>query len=204
MPRAQCFCDYAGCGGATVDLQTWNRHKRHDASKRVHSALAAATAACKAQDDYIASQVVSLPPSDSPSAPNASAANTRPSFKSSEQKLVAHLLCQLCDIETSLDSLISSTDEQLINIGKPDSSEDVFPMATAISAAHTIQAQLSAIASRAPSVLEAKSSLVTRSVEFITKLDDAKGLWVKHAAEIPIRQESVDPIFHTGKYIPLI
>jgi hypothetical protein len=122
--------------------------------------------------------------------------------KSSAQKVVAQLLYQLRDIESSLDSLIIWTDEQLSKLGKPKPFKDMFPLLCSISKARTIQAQLTSINSRAASVQETKASLFARSSELITKVEDAQRLWNKHTEELPIQRDSpVDSAFSTGKSI---
>ena len=189
-----------------VDLQTFNNHKCRDSSKRARNAITSTTTICQAQDDSITSHLASLSLSDYAAAPVAenTASSTRPSNlgKSTAQKLVAQLLYQLRDIESSLDSLITSTDEQLSKLGKPETSRDIFPLLCSISNACTIQTQLTSITSRAAPIQETKASLLARSSELITNLEDAKRLWNKHTEELPIRGDfPVDTIFSTGKPI---
>ena len=205
MPRVPCFCDFAQCGGAFVDPQTFNRHKRHDSSKRFRDALTTATTACKSQDDAIAVHLASLSISDrltDPIVVQSATVNTssRHFGRSAEQKQVAESLYQLRDIETSLDDLITFVDGKLGNTGNPSASSVVFPLLSSISTARTIRTQLAGITSRAVSVQEAKSSLLVRSGEIVTKLEDAKRSWNKHAEDFPVQEDfTSDSIFNTGK-----
>jgi len=80
-----------------------------------------ATTACKSQDDAIAIHLASLSISDhlnDPIVMQSVTANTssRHFGKSAEQKQVAELLYQLCNIETSLDNLITFVDGKLGSI----------------------------------------------------------------------------------------
>ena len=207
MPRLPCFCKFAECGGAVVDSRTFDRHKRNDLSKHVQNAIAAATTACKSQDDAIAEHLASLSlsrdhPINSNSAPlhQSTTSNSQFSGKSTEQKLVEKPLCQLRDIETLLEDLIASVDGNLGGIGTPDAAKDAFPLLSAISTARTLQSQLSGITSRAASVQETKQSLLARLGEVVTKLEAAKHSWNVQAKGLPPREEyPSDTTFGTSK-----
>jgi hypothetical protein len=205
MPRVPCFCNFAQCGGATIDSQTFDRHKRHDLSKRVRDTISIAANACKNQDDAITAHFASLSLSSGDST-NSSARSTTintslsMSGKSSEQKRVEESLYQLRDIETSLDDLISLVDENLSRVGHPRAANDVFPLLSQVSTARRIQSQLSGIASRAAPVRETKSSLLARLGEVVTRLDSAKRSWRMRAEGLAVPTDfSSDATFSTGK-----
>jgi hypothetical protein len=184
-----------------VDSQTFDRHKRHEASKRVQDAFAATTAACKSQDDAIAAHLASLSLSSKhPTNLLAPLRGSPSSFsgKSTEQKRVEESLYQLRDIETSLDNLITSVDGKLGQIGYPGAANDAFPLLSSISTSRMIQAKLSGITSRAASVREAKSSLQVRLGELVTRLEAEKHSWSKHAKALPTPPDFSDTIFSTG------
>lgn len=207
MPRLPCFCKFAGCGGTVVDSKTFDRHKRHDLSKHVQDTIAAATTACKRQDDTIAEHLASLSLScDHPTNLNSAAplqstsSSSRFSGKSTKQKLVEESLCQLRDIETLLEELITSVHAKLAGIGTPGAANHTFPLLSAISTARTIRTQLSGIKSRAASVQEAKSSLLVRLGEIVTTLEAANHSWKTQAKDLPLREESPSKSsFQTGE-----
>jgi hypothetical protein len=134
----------------------FDQHKRHDLSKRVRDTLTSATAACKNQDNAIAAHLASLSLSSdhskSANPPTGSTTNPRFLGKSTEQKQVEEFLYQLCDIESSLDDLITFVDDNLSQIGNPGAADDVFPLLSSMLTARTIQNQLSGIASCASPV----------------------------------------------------
>jgi hypothetical protein len=208
MPRVPCFCEFAQCGGAVVDSKTFDRHKRHDSSKRVRDAIATATTVCKSQDDAIAAHLASLSLSRDLSInstmhfhrPTAANTSSRSSGKSTEQKLIEELLYQLRDIEMLIEDLIITVDGELNSMGNPGTANDTFPLLPSISTARTIQAQLSGINSRAASVQEAKSSLLVRLGKVVTKLEDAKGSWNAQVEDLSIQGDfPSETIFSTGK-----
>ena len=151
MPRLQCFCKFAECGGAVVDSKTFDRHKRHDLSKHLQDAIATANMACKSQNDdivgHLASLSLSRPTSPAPTLSQPTTPSLRFSGKSTGQKLVDKSLCQLRDIETLLEDLIASVHEKLGRIGIPLAPNDAFPLLFAMSTARTIRTQLSGITS---------------------------------------------------------
>ena len=199
MPQIQCFCDFAQCGGAMVDLQTFQRHKRHDSSKSVRDALAKATLTCNNQDDHISTYLESLSLSpDNPSVRSHRPPPVKSSGKPTERKRIEELLYQLRDIETSLDTLANSVNGKLGCVGYPRTANDVFPLLSSISTARTVQTQLSHITSRAASVQETKSSLLVRLGQVVTKLKDAKCAWNKHAEGLP-SQKDFETTFSAGK-----
>ena len=185
-----------------VDLQTSERHKRHDSSKRVRDALAMANTACKNQDDDIASHFASLSLfPDRPTNPGASHRSTpvkTGSGKSTEQRRVEEILYRLRDIEISLDDLVNSVDGKLGRVGSPGTTDEIFPLLSSISTGRTIRSQLSQITSRAASVQETKSSLLMRLGEVVSKLEHAKHSWNKHAEGLP-SEKNFETIFSSGK-----
>jgi len=205
MPQVPCFCDFAQCGGAMIDSQTFDRHKRHDLSKRVRDSVSVATDVCKNQDDvitaYFASLSLSSGHSTNPSA-SSTTINTYSSMsgKSTEQKQVQESLDQLRDIETSLDDLISSINTNLSRMGHPRAANDVFPLLSSTLTARRIQAQLSGIVSHAAPVRETKSSLLVRLGEVVTRLDSEQCSWRRRAEGLPVPTYfSSDTTFNTGK-----
>ncbi len=207
MPRVPCFCNFAQCGGAMIDSQTFDRHKRHDLSKRVRDSFSVATDVCKDQDDvittYFASVSLSSGHSTNPSATRSSTAiNTcfSMSGKSTEQKRVEESLYQLRDIKTSLNDLISSVDTNLSRMGHPRAANDVFPLLSSTSTARRIQAQLTGIASRAAPVRETKSSLLVQLGEVVTRLDSERRSWRRRAEGLPVPTDFLsETTFNTGK-----
>ena len=207
MPRLPCFCKFAECNGAVVDSKTFDRHKRHDLSKHVRDAIATANMACKSQDDAIAEHLASLSlscncPIDSALALHQpTTSSSQLSGKSTGQKLVEKSLCQLRDIEALLEDLIASVHGKLGCIGTPVTANNKFPLLSAISisTAHTIHTQLSRITSQAASVQEAKSSLLVRLGELVTKLEAANHSWNKQAKDLPLQEFLSDTIFSTGR-----
>lgn len=208
MPRLPCFCKFAECGGTVVDSRTFDRHKRNDLSKHVRDAIATATMACKSQDDAIAEHLSSLslscnhPTNSTAPLHQFTTSSSRFYGKSTQQKLVEKLLRQLRDIETLLEDLIISVDVKLggIGIGTPGAANDIFPLLSSISMARTIRTQLLGITSRTASVQEAKSSLLVRLEEVVTKLEAANHFWNTQAKNLPLREElPSDTTFSTGK-----
>lgn len=188
-----------------IDSQTFDRHKRHDLSKRIQDSFSVTTDACKNQDDVITAHFASLSLSSGHST-NPSASSTTintcisMSGKSTEQKRVEESLYQLRDIEISLDDLISSVDTNLSRMGHPRAANDVFPLLSSTSTARRIQAQLSGITSRAAPVRETKSSLLVRLGEVVTRLDSEQRLWRRRAEGLPVPTDfSSNTTFNTGK-----
>ena len=190
MPRLQCFCEFAQCGGNVVDSRTFDRHKCHDSSKRVQDAIATATTACRNQDDAITAHFASLSLSyDRTTRPmplhqSTMANSTSP--LSTEKKLVQDSLYRLCDVEALLEDLILSVNGKLNCIGSPGVANDAFPLLPSISTARSIQNQLSGITSHAAPVQEAKSSICVRLGEVVTTLEAAKHSWNSQAKNLPI------------------
>ena len=205
MPQIPCFCDFAQCGGAAVDSQMFDRHKRHDASKRARDTVAAATAACQSQDSAITAHLTSLSlSSNHSSTPSLRCttinSNIRFSGKSTGQKRVDESLYQLRDIEASLDDFIASVSGQLDRIGYPKFANDVFPLESSISTARTIQIQLSDISSRSVSVQEVRSPLLVRLGDAFTRLEAAKRSWSRRAKVLPAPSNiSSQTKFSSGK-----
>ena len=205
MPRLQCFCEFAQCGGTLVDSKTFHRHKRHDSSKRARDAFDTAMTACKKQDDDIAAHLASLSlPYDRPTnlpipLHQSTTANTT-SPLSTEKKLVRDLLYRLRDIEASLEDLTLSVNGKLNCIGNPGAANEAFPLLSFISTARSIQSRLSGITSRAAPVQETKSSIRARLDEVVTKLAAAKHSWNSQAKNLPIRADfHTETTFSTGR-----
>jgi hypothetical protein len=192
MPRLPCFCKFAECGGTIVDSKTFDRHKRHDLSKHVRDAIATVTAACKSQDNTITEHLASLSLSCDRSINSTSplhqstTPSSRISGKSTKQKLIKESLCQLRDIETLLEGLITSVHKKLDGIGTPGAANNTFPLLSAISTARAIGTQLSGVTSQAASVQEAKSSVLMRLGEVVTQLEAAKHSWNTQAKDLPL------------------
>ena len=145
IPRLPCFCKFAECDGAVVDSRTFDRHKRNDLSKYVQDTIAAATTACKSQDNAIAEHLTSLSLSydrliNSNSTAPLHQSTTSTSGKRTEQKLIEKTLCQLCDIETLLEDLIASVYGNLDGIGTP-SGVVQFPLVWHLSYHHVTLSQ---------------------------------------------------------------
>ena len=193
MPQIPCFCDFAQCGGATVDSQTFDWNKRHDTSMCAWDTVAAATAACQGQDNAIAAHLASLSLSSNHSTtPSLRCtiinSNILFSGKSTGQKQVDEFLYQLHDIEASLDDLIASVSGQLDRIGYPKFASDLFPLESSISTARTIQIQLSDIFSCSVSVQEVKSPLLVHLGDIFKWLEAAKHSWRRRAEPFWLHQ----------------
>jgi hypothetical protein len=214
MPQSfkKCFCDSTGCAGREVSIRVFDAHKTLDRAAQARKHQAASDRILKDQDEALVAYLSAMTLSDkvsgtsqhpggrfwskSSSADEESTERISPHYAGvSRHELTDRNLRLLRNIEKSLDELHADAKHQLATVGIPLTRDTPFPLKPLIVSVLDIENQLIGIKQRAPSVVEAKSSISSKTHDLLAILQHSQSQWMEKAkkcSEEPVSKSSTD------------